>query len=140
MASNPPAKCCTIGVTHSGAATGEIKNIGEISTYFAYPSSKQTKTAILLLTDVIGHEFNNAQLIADQFAANGYFVVMPDLFESDPVPLNKPEGFDIMKWLTTSGPSGGHTFKQVDPIVENVIKEMKGNLGVEKIGAVGYCE
>jgi dienelactone hydrolase len=77
--------------------------------------------------------------IADQFAANGYFVVMPDLFEGDPIPLNRPEDFDIMKWLQTSGPSQGHTPKQVDPIVEAVIKEMREKLGVKKIGSVGYC-
>jgi len=78
--------------------------------------------------------------IADQFAANGYFVVMPDLFEHDPIPLNRPEDFDIMKWLQTSGPEGkGHGPGQVDPIVTDVLKEMRGNLGVKKIGAVGYC-
>jgi dienelactone hydrolase len=48
---------------------------------------------------VIGHCFINAQLIADQFAANGYLVVMPDLFGGDPIPLNRPDGFDLMKWL-----------------------------------------
>ena len=78
--------------------------------------------------------------IADHFAANGYFVVMPDLFEGDPIPLNRPADFDIMKWLQTSGPQGkGHGPGQVDPIVEAVIKEMKTNLGVQKIGSVGYC-
>lgn len=139
MASNPPGKCCTVGVKHEGKPTGEIKKIGSIETYFAYPESKDTSNAILILTDVIGHAFNNAQLIADQFAANGYYVVMPDLFEGDPIPLNRPADFDIMKWLTTSGPSSGHTTKQVDPIVEAVIKDMKENQGVKKIGAVGYC-
>ena len=78
--------------------------------------------------------------IADQFAANGYFVVMPDLFEGDPIPLNRPEDFDIMAWLQKSGPEGkGHGTGQVDPIVEAVIKEMRSNLGVKKIGSVGYC-
>jgi len=140
MSSNPPAQCCTIGVKHDGEPKGEMKDIGKISTYFAYPEDKQTETAILILTDVIGHEFTNAQLIADQFAANGYFVVMPDLFEKDPIPLNRPEDFDIMKWLQKSGPEGkGHGPGQVDPIVEKVIKEMKGKLGVKKIGSVGYC-
>lgn len=85
---------------------------------------------------MIGHKFNNAQLIADQFAANGYYVVMPDLFEGDPIPLNRPDDFDIMKWLQTSGPSKGHTTQQVDPIVEKVIKYMKSDLGIKKIGAV----
>jgi dienelactone hydrolase len=110
-----------------------------VNTYFTYPESKDTSTAILLLPDVIGHKFINAQLIADQFAANGYFVVMPDLFEGDPISLNPPNDFDFMKWFTTSGPSKGHTYEVVDPIVEQVIKEMKTNLGVKKIGAVGYC-
>jgi hypothetical protein len=27
MASNPPARCCTIGVKHEGEAKGEIKSI-----------------------------------------------------------------------------------------------------------------
>ena len=48
---------------------------------------------------MIGHRFINAQLIADQFAANGYLVVMPDLFGGDPIPLNRPDSFDLMKWL-----------------------------------------
>lgn len=81
MASNPPARCCTIGVKHEGEAKGEIKNIDSssyyqqqndrvkskftyatVSTYFAYPENKSTDNAILILTDVIGHKFINAQL------------------------------------------------------------------------------
>ena len=61
---------------------------------------------------------------------------MPDLFEGDPIPLNRPDDFDIMKWLQTSGPSKGHTTQQVDPIVEKVVKYMKSDLGIKKIGAV----
>ncbi|PNS20626.1 Protein AIM2 [Sphaceloma murrayae] len=106
------------------------------STYFAYPSSKQTDKAILLLSDVMGHKFPNAQLIADQFAANGYFVMMPDLFHGDPLPLNRPPDFDIMKWL--GGPPG-HKTDRVDPVVEASIKELKEKHGVKKIAAVGYC-
>lgn len=65
---------------------------------------------------------------------------MPDLFEGDPIPLNRPADFDIMAWLSKSGPEGkGHGPGQTDPIVEAVIKEMKTNLGVKKIGSVGYC-
>ncbi|KAK3115155.1 hypothetical protein LTR53_005797 [Teratosphaeriaceae sp. CCFEE 6253] len=140
MASNPGARCCTIGVKHEGEAKGEIKNIGKIPAYFSYPEDKQTEKAILILPDVIGHEFINAQLIADQFAANGYFVVMPDLFEGDPIKLNRPEGFDIMQWLQKSGPEGkGHGTGQVDPIVTEVIKHMREELGVKTLGSVGYC-
>lgn len=54
---------------------------------------------MLIFTDVIGHKFINAQLIADQFASNGYLVVTSDLFNGDTVPFNRPEGFNIMEWI-----------------------------------------
>ncbi|KAK3058174.1 hypothetical protein LTR09_001252 [Extremus antarcticus] len=140
MASHPPGQCCTVGVKHEGEAKGKIEKVGGISSYVVYPKDKQTANTILILTDVIGHEFINAQLIADQFAANGYFVVMPDLFEGDPIPLNRPADFDIMKWLQTSGPEGkGHGPGQVDPIVTAVLKDLRSTHGSKTIGSVGYC-
>ena len=139
MASHPPGACCYAGVKHEGTPTGELKSVGDVETYFAYPKDKSTKRAILLITDVIGHRFNNVQLIADQFAANGYFVVMPDLFYGDAIPLNRPEGFDLMTWLTKGGPKGSHLPPTVDPIIDACLVEMRTKFGCEKIGAVGYC-
>lgn len=77
--------------------------------------------------------------MADQYAANGYYTIIPDLFNGDPVSLNRPEGFDIMKWLT--GGSDGknpHTFGAVDPIVAKSIEYLKEK-GFKKIGSAGYC-
>jgi hypothetical protein len=89
----------------------------------------------------MGHALINPQLIADQFAANGYWTVMPDLFQGDAIELNQLGGgdFDIMKWLTKGGPEGkGHLPDTVDPIVEKTLAYMKEQ-GAKKIGAVGYC-
>ncbi|KAJ5191046.1 uncharacterized protein N7498_010031 [Penicillium cinerascens] len=133
MTSNNLSRCCTLGSLHDGEAKGEIENIDTISTYFAYPADRSTENAILILTDVIGHRFINTQLIADQFAAAGYFVVMPDLFSGDAVPLNRPEGFSIMDWLKNHLPA------QTEPIIDAVLKEMRENLGCKRIGGVGYC-
>jgi len=133
MTSHPPRHCCTIGVKHEGEATGEYKNIENIDTYFAYAPDKQTEYAIIVLTDVIGNRFINAQLVADQFAANGYFVVMPDIFHGDPLKLNRGPDFDMDKWRAN------HTTDRIDPIVETVIKELKEKYGVKRIGTVGYC-
>lgn len=104
-----------------------------VDTYFAYPASKSTDKAIIILPDVIGNRFTNVQLIADQFAANGYFTVIPDIFRGDAIPLQRPEGFSIDEWRK------GHTNEQVDPIVEATIKELKETYGAKKIGTVGYC-
>ncbi|KAF3389479.1 Protein AIM2 [Penicillium rolfsii] len=133
MTSNSLAHCCTTGSLHEGEAKGEIKNIGDISTYFAYPSNKSTENAILIFTDVIGHRSINAQLIADQFAAKGYFVVMPDLCNGDSVPLNRPEGFKIMDWVKN------HMPLQTEPIIDTVLGEMRENIGCKRVGGIGYC-
>jgi dienelactone hydrolase len=95
-------------------------------------------TAILYLPDVIGI-WQNSKLMADQFAANGYYTLVVDLFNGDPISLNKSEGFDFMGWLT-KGSTGDnpHTFKEVDPIVEKSIAYLKEK-GFKKIGSTGYC-
>ncbi|KAJ6095867.1 hypothetical protein N7486_006613 [Penicillium sp. IBT 16267x] len=121
MAADQLSHCCITGSLHEGEAKGELKDIHNTSTYIAYPPDKSTKNAILILSDVIGHRFINAQLIADEFAVKGYFVVMPDMFNGDSVPLNRPEGFDIMDWVTNHSPI------QTEPIINT------------RIGGVGYC-
>ena len=109
----------------------------------SYPDSQDTSVGLVILPDIIGYDFVNTLLVADQFAANGYFVVLPDLFEGDPVPLREVDdnlaNFDIMGWALKGGPQGkGHTPSQVDPIVEKTIAWMRDH-GTKKIGAVGYC-
>jgi len=140
MASHPPAQCCTVGVKHEGEPTGSVTKVGSFDVYEAQPAGKtiHKDTAILIITDVIGI-WQNSKLIADQFAANGYYTFMPDVFNGDPIPLNRPEGFDLMTWLN-KGSSGDnpHTVAAVDPIIEASLKHLKQK-GFKKIGAVGYC-
>ena len=65
---------------------------------------------------------------------------MPDLFNGDPLSLNRPDGFDFMAWLTKgTGGNNPHTYDAVDPIVEKAIKYLQEEKGIKKIGAVGYC-
>jgi len=141
MSSNPPAQCCYQGVKHEGNPVGRYEQTEDFETYISEASDKSTDKGILIITDVIGHRANNAQLIADQFAANGYFVFMPDLFYGDPIPMNRPGDFDIMKWMhgEYSEKKIAHLPPVVDPIIEKSIKAMKTKYGVKKIGAVGYC-
>ncbi|OKL56573.1 hypothetical protein UA08_08066 [Talaromyces atroroseus] len=133
MASYPPSSCCYQGVKHEGQPVGGILNVGDFEIYTSYPANKSTDYAVLFLTDIFGHKFINNQLIADQFAANGYFTFMPDLFNGDPVPANRPESFDVAEWRKS------HTTAHVTPIVEASIKELREKYHVKKIAAVGYC-
>ena len=58
---------------------------------------------------------------------------MPDLFHGDPVQLNSPEGFELNTWLKD------HDTDRVDPVINQVLKVMRGEMGVKRLGAVGYC-
>ncbi|KAI1821464.1 dienelactone hydrolase [Xylaria intraflava] len=141
MASNPPGKCCTVGVKHDGESTGADIKVGKHAAYLATPDPAKAHkdAAILYVPDVFGI-WQNSKLMADQFAANGYLTLIVDLFNGDPAPLNPPEGFQIFSWLE-KGTNGDnpHTKEQVDPIVVESIKWLQTEKGIKKLGAVGYC-
>jgi len=129
MASNPPGECCTVMVRHEGEPTGELAQIDGIDVYIATPSSKTAKSnkAIILLTDVNGI-YTNPQLIADQLAENGYYVIIPDFLHGDPY----SSGTSLEEWLAKHGTA------VTDPIVDKMVKGLKEK-GYEKIGGIGYC-
>lgn len=58
----------------------------------------------------------------------------------DPVLVNPPEGFEIMKWFAGEAPHGKtpHTPDTVFPIVDSSVKYLREQ-GFKKIGSVGYC-
>ncbi|KHN95932.1 dienelactone hydrolase [Metarhizium album ARSEF 1941] len=141
MASNAPARCCTLGSLFEGKPAGKLIKIdNKIDAYVATPPDGKAHNGcgILYVPDVIGI-WQNSQLMADLFAEQGYTTVVLDLFNGDPVKLNRPDGFDFMAWLS-KGTDGNnpHTAPYVDPVVEAGIKYIQG-LGITKLGAVGYC-
>jgi dienelactone hydrolase len=106
-----------------------------VNTYIVSPkNNKNPDKAIVFLTDVFGI-FSNAQLLADEFANNGYLTVIPDLFQGDQIKVSDMESgkADLPAWLPKHQPAN------VDPVVESTIKYVRETLGVKKVGAVGYC-
>lgn len=77
----------------------------------------------------------HSRRLADQFAANGFTTIIPDVWEGDNVPLNYEPGsdFDLGQWV------GRHPPSKVEPICEATIKAMKQEYGVKKLGAAGFC-
>jgi len=127
-------KHCIAGVRHEGTPEGKVELINGVKTYVAVPSNDFPKEkAILFLPDIFGMELSNAQLLADDFAKNGFQVYIPDYLNGDPVPADFLGGkFDLNAWFPNHG-------KDVTrPPLDKVIAGLKEK-GVTEFGATGYC-
>jgi len=136
MASNAPSECCRSGFVHEGTPSGEHKDFAGYKTYFAYPANKSTDKVLFFITDVLGVDFPNNQLVADSYANEGFLVVMPDLFGGDNVPFNydsSSEPFNFPAWFQN------HPSDQVQAIVDKVLAQIKSEFSPKKIASVGYC-
>lgn len=87
------------------------------------------------MTDVLGMDFPNTQLIADQFAQNGYLTLIPDVFNGNEVSFPISPSFSLQDYIATKMPRP----ETVDPIYETVIRHMRDDLGIKRLGGVGYC-
>lgn len=166
---NPPPLCddCTSDrPTPSGQApNGEVTKLSDVDVYISKPASYPTSPArlLLLLTGGTGLLSTNNQLQADRFAAEGYVVVMPDLFGGDPAPNSKTaaeiaeesnsgsfldvfkvkaaetaKSFMIDMWLAR------HTEEKVLPLIKKVLEAAKDEFADAVtygggVYAAGYC-
>jgi len=131
-------KACVSGVTHEGTATGKFEKIGGVDCYIAAPAGEYSKEkAILFLPDALGLASINNQLLVDDFAKNGFYTVLIDVFNGDPIPMSILELDDVKKfdwgpWLAR------HPRAVTRPIIDNVVVALKGQ-GITSFAAVGYC-
>jgi dienelactone hydrolase len=127
---------CVKGVTHVGTPKGKWEKIGGVESYVATPAGDYAHhKAILFLPDVFGPQLINAQLLADDFAANGFKTIVPDYLNGDPIhpdALNPGSTFDIGSWFP------GHSADKTRPPIDKVVEALK-SAGVTDFAAVGYC-
>ncbi|KAK9331106.1 hypothetical protein V1520DRAFT_338762 [Lipomyces starkeyi] len=107
---------------------------------------------LLLLTNGLGIESVNNQRLADEFAREGYFVVMPDLFSSDPnrpVPSIQQQQGSLLarvKSLAISSAAGfmtdmwvaRHTEERTWPMLVNMVEEIVDLYRPRDMCVVGY--
>ncbi|KAH8832877.1 alpha/beta-hydrolase [Flagelloscypha sp. PMI_526] len=128
-------KDCVTGTVHIGEAKGKIEKINGIETYIATPSIDYPKDkALLLLTDVFGIPLLNNKLLADGFAENGFYTVIPDYLNGDPVPAAELEAgkIKLADWFPK------HTQEYTRPPLDKVIAGLKEK-GIKEFAATGYC-
>ncbi|KAF5383661.1 hypothetical protein D9615_003789 [Tricholomella constricta] len=129
-------KDCVSGVTHEGTPQGKWETIGGVNSYVATPTVDYPKDKVVLfLADVFGPQLPNAQLLADDFARNGFRTVIPDYLNGDPIPpdaLNPGNNYDIGKWFVNHGAD------KTRPNLDKVVAALKEE-GVVAFGATGYC-
>ncbi|THH32479.1 hypothetical protein EUX98_g1744 [Antrodiella citrinella] len=116
-------------------ANHRIEKIGGYDCYIATPPEEYAhEKVVLFLTDVFGLKLNNNLLLADDFALNGFKVVMPDIMRGEPVSdaeLNSPT-FKMDEWRAKHGEESWI------PVVDGVVQALKAS-GVTRIGTTGYC-
>ncbi|KAF7544572.1 hypothetical protein G7046_g9759 [Stylonectria norvegica] len=142
------------------ASTGEIIKLNDVDVYISKPADypHAPSRLLLLLTGGTGIHSTNNQLQADKFAAEGYVVLMPDVFGGDTAPgATMPDGassslleqiklkaaevtksFMIDMWLARV------TADKVMPILHRVIEAAREQFPEPirnggGVYAVGYC-
>ncbi|KAI5860176.1 alpha/beta-hydrolase [Durotheca rogersii] len=156
--------CTTDRPTPAGLTPkGELRKLGGVDVYLTKPEGYPADPSklLLLLTGGTGLKSTNNQIQADQYADEGFVVVMPDLFEGDPAPnsstapgiethgsslldvfklkaVETAKSFLIDMWLAR------HTEEKVMPLLEKVIDACNGEFA-DAVGngggiyAIGYC-
>ena len=72
--------------------------------------------------------------LADSIASNGYLVLVPDLFAGDPVSVEEQEaGLNLTEWISL------HPQSAIEAVINTTIQYARNELGIEKLGGVGYC-
>jgi dienelactone hydrolase len=87
---------CFRGFIHGGEPRGRDETLACVPCYYSPPlaGASAKLPTILFLTDVFGHTFVNARLLADTYADGGFHVFVPDLFKGDAL---DPRTLDFME-------------------------------------------
>lgn len=123
-------ECCSNPPTlNPNAGSGHVEKLGALNAYIV--GSPNSKSSVLLVSDVFGYEAPNLRKLADKVAAAGYFVVVPDFLNGEPYNPENPDR-PLPIWIKDHGTDKG--FEDAKPIIEAIKSK-----GVSSVGAAGFC-
>ena len=152
---NGVGACCVGGRIDEGEPKGKVEEIGGVKCYVAESKTGSKEFAVVIATDVFGYTLPNVRLIADSYAEQGYYCLVPDMFQGSEPPaemmtsinninganknatfMNKMGAFgSLLRHFPSFIFRNGGT-KNVDTI-KKVISHLRKELGVKKVACQG---
>lgn len=128
--------CCPSNSVPYVAPPPEYKDQGEwvvlantLNTYITGPHD--ATSALIVIHDAFGVNAGRQRVLCDAWAQNGWKVCLPDLFDGNP-PLKADNTVDIDRLVT-------FVWSNVGPRIEDILLPHLKSLGIQKVGAVGFC-
>ncbi|EGP91860.1 uncharacterized protein MYCGRDRAFT_67558 [Zymoseptoria tritici IPO323] len=70
--------CCATGSLHTGTPTGRVEKVHGLDCYIADAPNGSSKGVIVIIPDAFGWELPNNRILADDYAKNGFKVLLPE--------------------------------------------------------------
>ncbi|KAL9099230.1 MAG: hypothetical protein Q9187_009527 [Circinaria calcarea] len=155
------SSCCLSGKVHQGEPGGQMETIGGLNTYVSEPKDKSKAKTIIFIVDLFGL-YTNIKLLADDYAKAGFYCYIPDVHQSDSLPLSflqniepphiepplkERENLSVVDKAknaalvpATLGPwLAKHREGISRPIIDGFVNAVRMIPGTNKIGAIGFC-
>jgi len=149
---------CVRGFVHDGSPTGDDTSLGPLPAYRSFVKiGIPCRGILVILTDLFGHTFVNARLLADSYSASGFETYVPDICGGTPVnpatlDFLDTEGGGIFTAMRSFGrlmcaaPTlisflSTHSRSVTEPRVESALKAARvlaDERGL-RLAAVGFC-
>ncbi|KAM4689794.1 carboxymethylenebutenolidase homolog [Discoglossus pictus] len=123
---------CDLGDKFDYGGHGQELQIDHIKAYVTKPQTSTDK-AVIVVQDIFGWELPNTRFIADLVAAHGYIAVCPDFFVGQDPWKPTDDWSTFPEWLKTRPAT------KVNKEVDVVLKYLKEQCKVKKIGIIGFC-
>ncbi|ODV94151.1 hypothetical protein PACTADRAFT_44495, partial [Pachysolen tannophilus NRRL Y-2460] len=123
--------CCLKYSFHEGTPAGSHQLIHGVDTYV---SGTKSDKVIVIYTDIYGNKFQNTLLLADKFAAAGFYVLVPDILNGEVGNPNWTKE-ELYAWLPVLFQKIASTPQLLKKFLTAIKEEDKAKF----IGGVGYC-
>jgi len=139
---------CCVGVVRDVAALRgslstfdlieDIHDADDLELYTTIPEHDwKPKSAVIVIHDVFGFKIPNCKYVVDFLAKSGFYAVMPDLYHGDGLDPDAGRDEKTMAWIGTK--TSPEFWAKVQREVLAVVKYLKEDRGILKVGAIGFC-